>query len=106
MFKGYVKYLLILLSFACSQVGKANFTPTEIASILRRADKELSGNTWHLGENDYLDMGDSLLINPSGMHYVYSYNRQDDIFFRRDVSKYHGHNFCCYLFYTKAIYTV
>ena len=102
MFKGYVKYVLILLYFSCSQVGKANFTPTEIASILRRADKELSGNTWHLGENDYLDMGDSLLINPSGMHYVYSYNRQDDIFFRRDVSKYHGHNFGRHLFLYKG----
>jgi hypothetical protein len=102
MFKGSVKYLLILLSFACSQVGKSNFTPTEIASILRRADKELSGNTWHLGENDYLVLGDSLLINPSGMHYVYTYNRQNDTFFRRDVSKYHGHNFGRHLFLYKG----
>ena len=102
MFKGYVKYVLILLSFACSQVGKSNFTPTEIASILRRADKELSGNTWHLGEYDYLDLGDSLLINPQGRHYVYTYNREDDAFFRRDVSLYHGHNFGRQLFLYKG----
>ena len=72
---------------------QADFSPKEIASILRRADKELSGNTWHLGEYDYIDLGDSLLINPQGRHYVYTYNRQDDTFFRRDVSQYHGHNF-------------
>lgn len=100
----WFKYPLFYFLFCLLGFSKvyASFTPTEIASILRRADKELSGNTWHLGENDYLDLGDSLLINPSGMHYVYTYNRQNDNFFRRDVSKYHGHNFGRHLFLYKG----
>ena len=100
----WFKYPLFYFLFGLLGFSKvyASFTPTEIASILRRADRELSGNTWHLGEYDYLDLGDSLLINPQGRHYVYTYNRQDDAFFRRDVSLYHGHNFGRQLFLYKG----
>lgn len=60
---------------------------------MNRAEKELGNNEWELSESDYLILGDSMIIVPTGRHHVFLYTHKSDSFKRLDKSKYHGHNF-------------
>lgn len=48
---------------------------------------------------DAIESGDSLLINPNGSHYLYSYRENRFGFLRLDRSTFHGHNFGRKLFW-------
>lgn len=56
---------------------------------------------------DIIEAGDSLLINPNGTHYVYSYKDNRPGFLRLDRSTFHGHNFGRKLFwYQNQLYAL
>jgi hypothetical protein len=56
---------------------------------------------------DVVETGDSLLINPNGTHYLYSYRENRSGFLRLDRSIFHGHNFGRKLFwYNNHIYAL
>lgn len=80
-----------------------NYTPVEIAKILNRANAE-TNNFSHsaIGETDYLISGDSILLNPDGTHYLFSYLPSRNTFVRLDNSQFHGHNFVRHLFLYKG----
>jgi hypothetical protein len=50
---------------------------------------------------DIVDLGDSILLNPDGMHFLYSYVKGREGFLRLDRSTFHGHNFGRSLYYYK-----
>ena len=88
-------YILICSLFAplFSQQQQSIYKLADIAKVMNRAEKELGNNEWELSESDYLIMGDSMIIVPTGRHYVFLYTHKSDSFKRLDKSKYHGHNF-------------
>jgi len=66
-----------------------------------------TGHTVEIKETDYLLFGDSIIINPDGTHYLYSYHPKRKTFIRLDKSEYHGHNFGRRLFvYNNEIYAI
>lgn len=76
-----------------------NYSPVEIAKILSRANAETNKFTHSgIGETDYLISGDSILFNPDGTHFLYSYLPSRNTIIRLDHSQFHGHNFSHHLF--------
>lgn len=81
----------------------STLTPVEIAKILRRANAEVVQSTHStVGESDFILSGDSILINPVGTHYLYSFLPSRNTFIRLDHSHFHGHNFVRELFMYKG----
>ncbi len=65
------------------------------------------GHWVDISETDYLLLGDSVLVNPDGTHYLYSYHPQRKTFLRLDKSEFHGHHFGRRLFlYEGNIYAI
>lgn len=65
------------------------------------------GHSIEIKETDFLLFGDSILINPDGTHFLYSYHPKRKTFLRLDKSEFHGHNFGRRLFvYNNEIYAI
>lgn len=96
-------WLILVMLYIQNQLFAFNYTPVEIAKILNRANAE-TNNFSHsaIGETDYLISGDSMLLNPDGTHYLYSYLPSRNTFVRLDHSQFHGHNFVRHLFLYKG----
>jgi len=95
--------LVILMFYIQNQLFAFNYTPVEIAKILFRANAETNKMSHSaIGETDYLISGDSMLLNPDGTHYLYSYLPSRNTFLRLDHSRFHGHNFVRHLFLYKG----
>lgn len=81
-----------------------------IRNVLLEASTIISKQTGHnfeIKETDYLLFGDSIVINPDGTHYLYSYHPQRKTFLRLDKSEFHGHNYGRRLFvYKNEIYAI
>lgn len=81
-----------------------------IRNVLLEASTIISkqtGHTFEIKETDYLLFGDSIIINPDGTHYLYSYHPQRKTFLRLDKSEFHGHNYGRRLFvYKNEIYAI
>lgn len=74
-----------------------------MAQLLARANAEITQHTnSSIGEGDFLVIGDSMVVNPDGTHYLYSFNFKRNTFIRLDHSHFHGHNFVRYLFEYKG----
>ncbi len=82
----------------------------KIRNVLLEANTFVSKEMGHwveIKESDYLLFGDSLIINPDGTHFLYSYNFERKTFLRLDKSTFHGHNFGRRLFvYNGDIYAI
>jgi hypothetical protein len=82
----------------------------KIRNVLLEANTFVSNQMGYwveIKESDYLLFGDSLIINPDGTHFLYSYNFERKTFLRLDKSSFHGHNFGRRLFVYKGdIYAI
>ncbi|MFM1898492.1 MAG: hypothetical protein RL577_732 [Bacteroidota bacterium] len=87
-----------------------SFTDHQKHSILLEFQKFFLNEFGHSAQVsliDAIDLGDSLLINPNGTHYLYSYKFNRLGFLRLDRSTFHGHNFGRKLFwYNNHIYAL
>jgi len=103
----------IIIFFWLTQCVKVysshNFTPEDVQKGLNIALGEVRKNYQPNGvfESDFLFFGDSMIINPIGTHYVFSYKKGNNFVRRLDKSIYHGHNFSRFLFkYKNDIYAL
>ena len=97
-----VFFLIFVMFFVENHLFAFNYTPVEIAKILNRANAETNKFTHSaISETDYIISGDSILLNPDGTHYLYSYLPSRNTIIRLDHSLFHGHNFVRHLFIYK-----
>lgn len=98
-----VRLTLTFLIFCFTSAARSEFTAQEIAQILQKANGELTQyGALDLNESTYLVRGDSILFNPQGRHYMFSYHKDRGTFLRIDRSEFHGHNFGRKLFLHKG----
>lgn len=87
-------FFVILSVF--SRIGATpNFSAEDVQKGLDIALAEVKKNypPVKVYESDFLFFGDSMIINPHGTHYVFSYRKGNDYVTRLDNSYFHGHNF-------------
>lgn len=101
MGKSISKYLVGLILGLVSQTAWS-FTDQEKHSILLAFQAFYPTQYGHAAQVSLIDVmeaGDSLLINPNGTHYLYSFKANRPGFLRLDRSIFHGHNFGRKLFW-------
>ncbi len=101
MVKSISKYVVGLILGLVSQT-LWSFTDQEKHSILLDFQAFYPSEYGHAAQVSLIDVieaGDSLLINPNGTHYLYSYKANRPGFLRLDRSIFHGHNFGRKLFW-------
>lgn len=99
--KGVKTWLGIILLGIIPQSGWS-FSDQQKHSILLKFQAfflEEFGHSAQATLIDVIEAGDSLLINPNGTHYLYSYRENRSEFLRLDRSTFHGHNFGRKLFW-------
>ena len=101
MGKSICKYFVGLILGLVSQTAWS-FTDQQKHLILLEFQNSYATKLGHAPQVSLLDVievGDSLLINPNGTHYLFSYKANRPGFLRLDRSIFHGHNFGRKLFW-------
>lgn len=90
------QFILIITVLLLSEVwANTKFTPEDVQKGLDIALAEVQTKypPVRVYESDFLFFGDSMIINPHGTHYVFSYRKGNNYVTRLDKSYFHGHNF-------------
>lgn len=101
MSKSICKYFVGLILGLVSQTAWS-FTDQQKHLILLEFQNSYATKLGHAPQVsliDVIEVGDSLLINPNGTHYLFSYKANRPGFLRLDRSIFHGHNFGRKLFW-------
>ncbi len=103
MKKSKIQYIIMLIMGLISHSGWSYNNQQKHTILLNFQTFFLTefGHAAQVSLIDVFEAGDSLLINPNGTHYVFSYKENRPGFLRLDRSIFHGHNFGRKLFWYK-----